>query len=517
MHRQATDVPQIVGRYAIYGRFASGGMASVHFGRLLGAAGFSRTVAIKRLHAHLADDSQFLSAMIDEARLAARIRHPNVVPTLDVVAADGELLLVMEYIHGESLAQLLRHGRERNRRVPLPIVSAIVIGALHGLHAAHEATDERGAPLGIVHRDVSPQNILVGVDGAARVIDFGIAKAAGRLQTTGAGGFKGKIPYMAPERVRVGSPQGKELLTRAADIYAMGVVLWEMLAGKRLFLGGNDAELVVQVRRGVQDPPGRHAPGLPALLDALVMRAVAADPADRFPSARHMAEGLRRAVSPALPTEVGTWLEDVASEALTRRKAALYDIECTTERVPMSMPDETVVWPIRSPDGSPSAESMGTDVRTALTEISNLSLSAPEHLPAYSRPSRRAMLAGAFLGAFLIAACLATFYWWPRETLGAAAIAPAPVVASEGGNASVPASTSAVPPSPAAPSEEPPADPPLLSPPAQPPRVIGGVIRPQPSAAAIPVSSAPVARPRPHPRAHPLPQPSTPFRFSEPD
>src|SRR5271170_514902 len=151
--------PQIVGRYAIYGKIASGGMASVHFGRLLGAAGFSRTVAVKRLHAHLAEDPQFLSTMIDEARLAARIHHPNVVPTLDVVSADGELLVVMEYVRGESLARLLKAGLQRGGRIPLPIASAIALGALQGLHAAHEATSDQGVALGIVHRDVSPQNV----------------------------------------------------------------------------------------------------------------------------------------------------------------------------------------------------------------------------------------------------------------------------------------------------------------------------------------------------------------------
>src|ERR1700722_10238472 len=174
--------PQVIGRYVIYGKIAQGGMASVHLGCLQGAAGFSRTVAVKRLHSHLAEEPEFLSTMLDEARLAARIHHPNVVPTLDVVADDGELLVVMEYVRGESLSRLLRGASATDRPVPWPIVSAIVVGALHGLHAAHEATSEDGAPLGIVHRDVSPQNILVGVDGQSRVIDFGIAKAAGRLQ-----------------------------------------------------------------------------------------------------------------------------------------------------------------------------------------------------------------------------------------------------------------------------------------------------------------------------------------------
>jgi serine/threonine-protein kinase len=158
----AAAYPQVIGRYAIYDTIASGGMASVHFGRLVGSAGFTRTVAVKRLHAHLAEEPEFLSTMIDEARLAARIHHPNVVPTLDVVAEGGELLVVMEYVRGDSLARLLRTETARKRRIPLPIASAIVAGALHGLHAAHEAKSDRGEPLGIVHRDVSPHNILVG-------------------------------------------------------------------------------------------------------------------------------------------------------------------------------------------------------------------------------------------------------------------------------------------------------------------------------------------------------------------
>src|SRR5580698_1424454 len=183
--------PQVVGRYAIYGKIASGGMASVHFGRLIGGAGFSRTVAIKRLHPHLAEDPEVLSTIIDEARLAARIHHPHVVATLDVVSTGTDLLLVMEDIRGEALSRLMKLEAARGRRIPLPITAAIVVGSLHGLHAAHEATSDHGVPLGIVHRDVSPQNILVGVDGLARVIDFGVAKAAGRLQTTREGELKG--------------------------------------------------------------------------------------------------------------------------------------------------------------------------------------------------------------------------------------------------------------------------------------------------------------------------------------
>jgi serine/threonine-protein kinase len=249
--------PVVVGRYAIYGKIASGGMATVHFGRLLGGAGFSRTVAIKRLHPHLAEDAEFRATMIDEARMAARIHHPNVVATLDVVTVDGELLLVMEYVRGESVSSLVKAHITQQKRIPLPIVSAIAIGALHGLHAAHEATNDQGRPLDIVHRDVSPQNILVGVDGLARVIDFGVAKATGRLQTTSEGSIKGKIAYMPPEQL------ARKALTRAADIYAMGVVLWEMLACRRLFGGDGEMAIIQSVLAGPEGPPSLHAPEVP--------------------------------------------------------------------------------------------------------------------------------------------------------------------------------------------------------------------------------------------------------------
>ena len=191
----------MLGRYLLYGEIASGGMATVHFGRLMGVVGFSRTVAIKRLHPHYARDPEVVTMFLDEARLAARIRHPNVLPTIDVVAADGEVFLVMEYVQGVPLSHLVQAATEQGRRVPPRIVSSILVDALNGLHAAHEATNERGEPLRLVHRDVSPQNIMVGADGVARVLDFGVAKAMGRLQTTRDGQVKGKLAYMAPEHL----------------------------------------------------------------------------------------------------------------------------------------------------------------------------------------------------------------------------------------------------------------------------------------------------------------------------
>src|SRR5689334_13290462 len=185
------SLPIRIDRYELYDVIAAGGMATVHVGRLVGPAGFGRTVAIKRLHPHLARETDFVAMLTDEARVTGRIGHPNIVPTLDVVASGGEFFLVMEYVPGLTLAALMANAALDGERVPVPIACAVMAGVLRGLDAAHEARDENGRPLEVVHRDVSPQNILVGADGVARLLDFGDAKAVGRLHTTPEGQPKG--------------------------------------------------------------------------------------------------------------------------------------------------------------------------------------------------------------------------------------------------------------------------------------------------------------------------------------
>ncbi len=306
----------------------------MHYGRLVGPVGFSRTVAIKRLHPQFAKDPEFVAMFLDEARLAARIRHPNVVPTLDVVATQGELFLVMEYVQGESLSRLARAMRDAGTRIPPRVVSSIMAGVLHGLHAAHEARDERGEPLAIVHRDVSPHNVLVGSDGIARVLDFGVAKAAGRTQTTRDGHLKGKLSYMAPEQIN-----GQ--VTRQTDLYAAAIVLWEALTGDRLFAADNQAAVMAKVMNGSVEAPSTRMidagktpdaetkRGLDAL-DAVVLRGLERDPTKRFASAREMAIALERCVGLASPSEVGEWVEHAANDVLTRRAIKITEIESSS-------------------------------------------------------------------------------------------------------------------------------------------------------------------------------------------
>jgi serine/threonine-protein kinase len=258
---------------------------------------------------------------LDEARLAGRVRHPNVVQTLDVVALDGELFLVMDYVHGESLGRLVNACRDAKQPVPLPVLSAVLSGALHGLHAAHEATSENGEALHIVHRDMSPQNILVGLDGVARVLDFGVAKAAGRTQTTREGQIKGKLAYMAPETL-LGRP-----IDRRADLYAAGVVLWEALTLRRLFTGDSEGAVVGNVISGKIDLPSVVAGPSVQALDEVTMRALHRSPDKRFESAREMALALEGCGPMASVTRVTEWVEGLARDVLGQRAEALARIE----------------------------------------------------------------------------------------------------------------------------------------------------------------------------------------------
>ena len=312
--------PRDLGRYRLHGEIAAGGMATVHFGRQIGGGGFAKTVAIKRLHPQFAKIPEFVTMFMAEAKLAARIRHPNVVQPLDVLELDDEIFLVMEYVDGDSLSRLMKASLARKERVPLPIAVSILCGVLHGLHAAHEAKSDTGQPLDLVHRDVSPQNILVGVDGVPRVIDFGIAKAADSVQITREGELKGKLSYMAPEQLN------GERVTRKIDIYAASVVLWEVLTGQRLFDADYQSAILKNILHRPVDAPSEIA-DLPSDLDPIVLKGLAKDPKDRFATAREMALALEDRIVLANPSQIGSWVEKVAVQSLTKRSERIAEIE----------------------------------------------------------------------------------------------------------------------------------------------------------------------------------------------
>jgi serine/threonine protein kinase/tetratricopeptide (TPR) repeat protein len=430
--------PRVLGRYALYDKIASGGMASVHLARLVGPVGFSRMVAIKRLHPHYAADAEFVSMLLDEARVAARIHHPNVVPTLDVVADEGELFLVMEYVQGESLNKLLGAVVASGAFVEPRIASAVAIDLLNGLQAAHEATSEGGESLGIVHRDVSPHNVIVGVDGMARVLDFGIAKAVSRLQTTREGQLKGKLAYMSPEQML-----GVEVDART-DVYAAAVVLWETLTALRLFRADSDTELLARVHGGVIEPPSAcmedaarqrlSAPTL-ARLDAIVMKGLARKASDRYASAREMVTALEECVPPAPKGQVGEWVKRLAKTALEKRSASLAEIESDVSLTPTPLPAE-LMQSIQAPRETPSrprAPDSGSlaangSQRQAPSTAPNMAI-PPSSRVGLVRPGRMAAIVGAV-------ALLA---------LGATVLAPRFLRQDESGPVEVPAVASAAP------------------------------------------------------------------------
>lgn len=302
----------------VYGVIASGGMATIEYAGRATAAG-TLEVVVKRPHARFASDSDFIAMFMDEARLSLRLRHANIVRTCGVLPQPS-LALVLEYVPGESLFELLRLARSAHREVPPDIAAALLAGVLHGLHAAHETRGEDGQPLHIVHRDVTPENILVGADGIARVLDFGIAKAIGKVRQTQDGEFKGKPAYIAPEQLR-NAP-----VTPRTDVYSAAVVLWEALAGRTLFGRTHDA-ITLDAVRGATVPALRESRGdIPESLERIVRRALAREPEERFETALAMARALETEVGVASQSAVMEWVEQLAGKHLRRRRALLQSL-----------------------------------------------------------------------------------------------------------------------------------------------------------------------------------------------
>ncbi|MBX3228505.1 MAG: protein kinase [Labilithrix sp.] len=303
------------GKYVMYAPLASGGMASVYYGAMEEEDGSLRPVALKRVRAELTD-ANFAAMLSDEARIAGRVRHANVVATLDVIVSDGESMLALEYVPGVSLGELLRTLRARNVKAPPAIASVIVAQVLAGLHAAHEAVDLTGQPLDIVHRDVSPANVLLHERGVAKVADFGVAYARGRLQkTTETGAMKGKLAYLSPEQVH-----GEA--TRASDVYAVGVVLWEMLVGRPMFQG-SEGEILAAVLLGKIKPPSTQGRPDVRALDAVVMTALEHDAGRRYADAQQMIDALAAAAPPATQEELAAFIEAQMHDSLVRRRSEI--------------------------------------------------------------------------------------------------------------------------------------------------------------------------------------------------
>ncbi len=307
-----------LGRYELLLAIAKGGMARVWAARQHGQRGFSKTVAIKTILPHLAEEAEFERMFLDEARIAAMIHHPNVCEIYELGEEGKVLYLAMEWVNGESLVHILRSSGKMAPMEPR-LAARIIADACAGIHAAHNLTDEEGRPLGVVHRDVSPHNILVSADGNVKVADFGVAKALGQMHSaTMAGQVKGKISYMAPEQIAGAAAD------RRIDIFAMGVVLYETTTGQRPFKGENDPQVMHAIVQNQFVPPTRVMRSYPAELEAIVLKAMSPDPTQRYPTAERMRmaleEYLARSGSIITQSNVGAFVHQCVGNVLDRRR-----------------------------------------------------------------------------------------------------------------------------------------------------------------------------------------------------
>jgi eukaryotic-like serine/threonine-protein kinase len=307
------DDERSIGPYRVYRRIASGGMASVYLARREGARGLQKVVAVKRMHAHLARRRDYVEMFLDEVRLVSRVRHPYVASIIDCGDSLGRPYMAMEYVAGESLSAVMARLAERPDLTSSPrfprLVARLVANLCQGLHAAHEASDEHGRPLGLVHRDINPPNLFMAFDGSVRVIDFGVAQARHRLHQTRTGILKGKIGYMPPEAFR------REVLDRRADVWSMGVVLWELLTQRRLFKRSSEIDTITAVCAGDIARPSSINPVVPRVLDAAVATALEATRERRHPTARDLGENLERYLDDCddvvTDADFSAWLRDL--------------------------------------------------------------------------------------------------------------------------------------------------------------------------------------------------------------
>ncbi|WPB81006.1 serine/threonine-protein kinase [Archangium violaceum] len=312
------------GKYQLLKRLAMGGMAQIYLARQRGPEGFEKLLVIKRILPHLAENGDFVRMFLDEARIAARLDHPNIVDIYDLGAQDDTFFIAMEYIHGEDLRRVWKRAERSGQLIPVPLVCRIMIEACAGLDHAHKQKDAQGKPLGIVHRDISPQNILLTFEGRVKVVDFGIAKAADQATVTRSGVLKGKYSYMSPEQAA-----GNKSLDRRTDIFALGVVLYELLTGMRLFKRLTDMATLQAVADCEIQPPSQINPRVPKDLDPIVMKALTREPEDRYAEALQLQlaleDWLRAHQLPSSTAHVAAFMKELYAARLAE-EARLGDV-----------------------------------------------------------------------------------------------------------------------------------------------------------------------------------------------
>jgi serine/threonine protein kinase len=365
-----------VGGYDLLAELAAGGMAMVFLGRANDGRAGAPLVAIKRPHRHLATDKMFLSMLLDEARLASAIHHENVAKVRELGFHAGEPFIVLDYIEGASLSELRKELAAAERAVDTKVALRIVLDALAGLHAAHELRDETGRPLGIIHRDVSPHNVLIGCDGKARLTDFGIAKAEDRLQITRTNEVKGKLAYLAPERV-----DKRRICTKQSDVFSMAVVLWECLAGRRLFRGDEAVDTLQEVMHAPIPRLRQLGAQVPPALDDVIARGLSRDLSARFATAQEFADAIERSAgrgNVGMPKDVARAIETIFGPRMAKRHDVIRqaigdDIEAAKLFAASGLPDRP----------KPS----GTASHSPLALLAAISPPAPSERYSFGKPS----------------------------------------------------------------------------------------------------------------------------------
>src|SRR5262245_19557445 len=279
--------PVPFGKYYLLERINVGGMAEVFRAKAFGVEGFERLVAVKKILPNIAEDEEFIAMFIDEAKIAVQLQHANIAQIFDLGKVEDSFFIALEFVRGRDLRAMFDRVRQRGETMPMPQACFVVMQVCEGLDYAHNKRDGQGQELHLVHRDISPQNVLVGFEGEIKLIDFGIAKAAGKASKTQAGILKGKFGYMSPEQVR-GLP-----IDRRSDIFSVGIVLYELLTGERLFMGESDFSTLEKVRNVEILPPSSYNKKIPPELEKLVLKALARDPEDRYQNAIDLHDDLQ--------------------------------------------------------------------------------------------------------------------------------------------------------------------------------------------------------------------------------
>jgi len=405
-----------IGKYQLVRRIATGGMAEIFLARAQSIQGFEKLVVLKRILPQHAESEDFIHMFLTEARLAATLHHPNIVQVFDMGEEHGALFFTMEYVRGQDLRTIVRAARKQHRPIPLEHILHIVNGVAAGLNHAHDKVGPNGEPLGIVHRDVSPSNILVTYEGDVKIVDFGIAKAASAQGATIAGTLKGKIPYMSPEQCR-----GESVDCRS-DIFSIGTLLWELTVGRRLFAGDNDFAVLNRVARGDVPPPSAIRPEYPAALEVIVMKALQADRDQRYAKAVDLQIDLedfaREARLPVSSARMGRFMRELFAEELAAIREELASTEAREDVRPLGAdggltPIIPVPRPPSKPTESPSGEYTPSEMQAARDEVGPVATDVELSSPNWAR--RRTPVLPISLGALAVVAAIGGAYYYGMQ------------------------------------------------------------------------------------------------------